>query len=212
MSDVLRDGWLAEDPLPEEPVPIVKRWLDEAFGQGIQENPHAMALATADCNGQPSVRMVLCSEIDVSAGCFTFYTNRESRKGRALAVEPRAACVFNWQGRQARIEGRVAINSDAESDRYFASRPLESRLGAWASRQSQPIASRDELLAELEAVAKRFDARSESDLVPRPQHWGGYTLEAHHIELWVSRLGRIHDRAIWQREPKGGWCSTRLQP
>jgi pyridoxamine 5'-phosphate oxidase len=212
MSDATRDAWLSEDPLPRDPAAIVKRWLDQAFAEGTQENPHAVALATVDPDGTPSVRMVLCSTIDVEAAAFTFYTNRESRKGRALASEPRAAIVFNWRGRQARIEGLVEATSDEDSDRYFAGRPLEARLGAWSSRQSEPVASRKALLDEVEAIAARFDARDESAVVPRPEHWGGYTLRAAAIELWVSRRGRIHDRAVWQRDEAGGWRSTRLQP
>jgi len=212
MADFIRDAWLSDDPLPDAPAVIVKRWLDEAFAEGTQENPQAVALATVDPDGTPSVRMVLCSAIDAETAAFTFYTNRESRKGRALLSEPRAAIVFNWRGRQARIEGLVEATSDEESDRYFASRPLDSRLGAWASRQSEPAASRKALLDEIEAVAARFDARDESASLPRPPHWGGYTLRARAIELWVSRHGRVHDRAVWRLTDTGHWTSTRLQP
>jgi pyridoxamine 5'-phosphate oxidase len=214
MDDELRDAWLSEDPLPGEPVSILKQWLDEAFAEGLQQNPHAVALATVDPDGSPSVRMVLCSEIDADRALFTFYSNRESRKGQALAVEPRAAIVFNWRGRQARVEGEVHRSPDEMSDRYFASRPLDARLGAWASHQSAPVDSRAALLSELEAVAKRFDARDEGAHVPRPPHWGGFTLRANTVELWVSRAGRVHDRAVWQRNRNaaGGWSSTRLQP
>jgi pyridoxamine 5'-phosphate oxidase len=211
MSEGLRDAWLGEDPLPEEPVAVVKRWLAEATAEGRQEIPHAVALATADPDGRPSVRMVLCVAIDVAAGAFTFHSNRESRKGRALAADPRAAIVFHWSGRQARIEGDVAPAPDDVSERYFASRPLEARLSAWASRQSEPVASRAALLADLAAVAERFGARAESDPVPRPPHWGGFVLTAREVELWASRPGRIHDRALFRRRP-GGWHSQRLQP
>ena len=141
------------------------------------------------------------------------YSNRESRKGRALANEPRAAIAFHWPGRQARVEGRVEWTPDDVCDAYFATRPLEARLGAWASRQSEPVASRAALLAELDAVADRFDARREGDAVPRPPHWGGLTLVADSVELWASRRGRIHDRAIWRRGSVGEtWDVTRLQP
>jgi pyridoxamine 5'-phosphate oxidase len=218
MEQDLRDAWLAEDPLPDEPVAIVKRWLDEAFAEGRQESPHAVALATVDPDGRPSVRMLLVSEIDVPGARFVFYTNRESRKGRALAADPRAAIVFNWPGRQARVEGVVAPTCDATSDAYFATRPLEARLGAWASRQSEPVASRAALLETLAEVAERFDARAESDVVPRPPHWGGYALRAEQVELWASRRGRIHDRALWSRVAAAAgttaerWDVTRLQP
>lgn len=212
-SESPRDAWLARDPLPAEPAAIVERWLAEAFAEGGQPNPHAVALATVDADGRPSVRMVLCNHIDVARGAFTIYTNRESRKGRALAHDPRAAMTFHWPGRQVRIEGRVEWTPDEACDAYFASRPLEARLGAWASRQSRPVASRAALLAEVEAAAQRFQARREHDVVPRPPHWGGFTLVAESVELWVDRRGRIHDRAVWRREAEGGpWHATRLQP
>lgn len=208
-----RDAWLGEDPLPAEPVPIVETWLSDAFADERIENAHAIALATVDPDGRPSVRMVLCNAIDPVRGAFTMYTNRESRKGRALAAEPRAGIAFHWPGRQVRVEGRVEWTPDDECDAYFATRPLEARLGAWASRQSEPVGSRADLLAELAAVAERFNAREESDPVPRPPHWGGFTLVADCVELWVSRRGRIHDRAVWRRAGEGAaWGVTRLQP
>ncbi len=207
------DAWISVDPLPDDPIAVVRRWLDEAFRAGVQANPHAVALATVDPDGRPSVRMVLCNEIDVERGAFTFYTNWESRKGRALETHPHAALAFHWDGRQARIEGPVAKTPDARSDAYFAGRPLEARLGAWASRQSEPLESREALEAEVERLAERFGARAESDPVPRPPYWGGLTLEAESVELWVSRPGRIHDRAVWRRKRVGAaWQITRLQP
>ena len=213
MAGDSRDAWLAEDPLPAEPVPIVERWLAEGFADPALENPHAVALATVDPDGRPSVRMVLCNAIDAERGAFTMYTNRESRKGRALANDPRGAIAFHWPARQVRVEGTVEWTPDADCDAYFATRPLEARLGAWASRQSEPVASRAALLDELAAVAKRFDATEESDIVPRPPHWGGLTLVAETVELWVSRRGRIHDRAVWRRDAPGAtWTITRLQP
>jgi len=210
-EDSLPDAWLSRDPLPDDPAALVKQWLGEAFAKGVQPNPHAVALATSDPDGRASVRMVLCSEIDAQTATFTMYTNLESRKGRALRADPRASIVFHWDGRQARVEGRVHITPADRSDAYFATRPLEARLGAWASAQSQPIGSRAEILARLAEVAERFDATQESDVVPRPPHWGGITLVAESIELWVSRVGRIHDRAVWTRKDDG-WSPTRLQP
>ena len=208
-----RDLWLAEDPLPAEPVPVIQRWLSEAFETRAQENPHAVALATVDPDGRPSVRMVLCNHIDPDRGAFTMYTNRESRKGRAVAHEPRAAIAFHWPARQARVEGRIEFTPDDVSDAYFASRPLEARLGAWASRQSEPIASRAALEEALRAAAKRFEAQDEDAVVPRPPHWGGLTLVAESVELWASRTGRVHDRAVWSRDAVGeSWRITRLQP
>jgi pyridoxamine 5'-phosphate oxidase len=193
------------------PAQIVKQWLDEAFAARTQQDPHAVALATADPDGRPSVRMVLCNEIDVEAAAFTMYTNIESRKGLAIRAEPRCAMAFHWASRQARIEGRADLTPADRCDAYFATRPLEARLGAWASAQSKPIGSRAEILAELDTVSKRFNATREEDIVPRPPHWGGFTLVADSIELWVSRPGRIHDRAVWRRNHTD-WVPTRLQP
>jgi pyridoxamine 5'-phosphate oxidase len=212
-EDKPRDAWLGEDPLPDRPVGVVRRWLDEAFAARDQDSPHAVALATVEPDGRPSVRMVLCHTIDEESGTFTIFTNRESAKGRALQREPRAAIVYNWPGRQARIEGRVAWTSDEQSDAYFASRPLDARLGAWASRQSEPIADRDTLLARIEETAARFDARREEDVLPRPPFWGGLTLTAQSVELWASRARRIHDRVLWRRDSTSDtWTPTRLQP
>jgi len=211
MVEANSDLWLSQDPLPANPAHIAKRWLDEAFAARIHANPHAVALATVDRNGCPSVRMVLCNEINADTGEFTMYTNTESRKGRALRAEPRCAIVFHWAARQARIEGRASLPTADRSDAYFATRPLQARLGAWASDQSGPIGSRDEILEKLAAVAKRFEATREEDIVPRPPHWGGFTLAADSIELWVSREGRIHDRAVWTRN-ENDWLATRLQP
>lgn len=211
MQEQRPDLWLSRDPLPHNPAQIVKRWLDEAFAAGVQPNPHAVALATADPDGRPSVRMVLCNEIDPEAAAFTMYTNIDSRKGLALRAEPRCAIVFHWAARQARIEGSANLTPADRCDAYFATRPLEARLGAWASAQSEPIGSRAEILAKLDAVSKRFHATREEDAVPRPPHWGGFTLVADSIELWVNREGRIHDRVVWRRSGKA-WSPTRLQP
>jgi len=211
-----RDGWLAEDPLPSDPFAILQRWLDEAFAAREQPNPHAIAVATVDADGRPSVRMVLCKAIDVSRGEIVFYTDRSSRKGAALAADPRAAAVFHFapQNRQVRIEGAVTPTSDADSDAYFASRPSDSQIGAWASDQSQPLAARKELVARVAAQTRRFGATpgdAPDPNIPRPQKWGGYALRADAIELWVSRPARIHDRAVWTRSERG-WKPTRLQP
>lgn len=208
-----RDLWLAEDPLPAEPVGVIDRWLRESFQTRAQENPHAVALATVDPDGRPSVRMVLCNHIDCERGTFTMYTNRESRKGRAVRSDPRAAIAFCWPGRQARVEGRIEFTPDDVCDSYFASRPLQARLGAWASRQSEPVESRAALQAAVHAAAEKFRATREEDVVPRPPYWGGLTLVAESVELWASRTGRIHDRAVWKRpETDAPWTIQRLQP
>jgi pyridoxamine 5'-phosphate oxidase len=195
-------------------MPILKSWLDEAFSAGAQPNPHAVALATVDPDGSPSVRMVLCNAIEPEAGDLVFYSNRESRKGLALAWHPRAALVFYWgpQSRQARVEGPVRLISDADSDAYFATRPLDAQVGAWASDQSQPIATRSELERKVELAARKV-ARMPQPL--RPPYWGGYALRADKVELWVSRPARIHDRALWTRSldtSAAPWTVVRLQP
>lgn len=216
MSEALPDAWLSEDPLPRDPFPILARWLEEAFSVGAQPNPHAIALATVDPDGRPSARMLLCKAIDVARGAIVFYSDRSSRKGVALAADPRAAATFYFgpQNRQVRIEGTVAFTSDADSDAYFASRPADSQIGAWASNQSRPLASRAELVARVEREARGFGTAlgdPPNPSIPRPEKWGGYVLTADAIELWVSRPARIHDRALWTRAD-GGWTVTRLEP
>ncbi len=218
------DAWLVADPLPSDPVPILKSWLDEAWGAGLQANPHAVALATVDPDGRPSARMVLVNEVDVSHGAFVMYTNRESRKGRAIAANPFASIVFHFgpQGRSARVEGAVVMTSDAACDAYFATRPVDAQVGAWASAQSDVIETRAALVAKVEAEASRFGVTLEDRgdvTIPRPPHWGGFTLVADAIELWKSRPARIHGRALWRRsaaaDPRGGhgpWQAERLQP
>ena len=163
-------------------------------------------------------------QIDGERGAFVMYTNRQSRKGRALAADPRAAIVFHFAptGRQARVEGTVELTPDAECDAYFATRPVDAQVGAWASAQSQPIATRAELVSKVEREAARFGVRlddAHAEGIPRPPHWGGYTLVADTLELWVSRPARIHDRAVWNRTLEGtgagqqqAWRAQRLQP
>jgi len=211
------DAWLSEDPLPSDPFPIAQRWLDEAFAARVHKNPHAIALATIDEAGRPEVRMVLCKALEPETGSLVFYTNKRSPKGDALRAHPHAAAVFHFdpQDRQVRISGPVTEVSDAESDAYFATRPIDSRVGAWASEQSEPIASRGELETAYAREAARFGVRAGENAaraaVPRPQHWGGYRIRAERVELWHSRPGRLHDRAVWVRE-LGPWRAQRLQP
>ncbi len=220
MADQLPDAWLSRDPLPADPVPILRDWLAEAFEAQRQPNPHAVALATVDPDGKPSVRMVLCNEIDVARGAFTMYTNLESRKARALRAHPQASIVFYWgpHDRQARVEGPVGFTPAAQCDAYFATRPLDAKINAWASRQSEPVESRAALLAVAQSEARRFGVASDArraEPIPRPPFWGGYTLVAESVELWVSRPGRIHDRALWRRslaDEPGPWRVMRLQP
>ena len=208
-EDLPADPSLA-DPLPASPFTILARWLDEARAARATPNPDAIALATAGDDGRPSLRMVLCRGFDAADGSIVWYTNRRSRKGRELAVQPWASAMFFWDAvqRQARLEGPVALATDAESDAYFASRPRNAQISAWASDQSEPIASRQALLEKLRDTEARFAG---TDPVPRPPHWGGYRLRAEHVELWVGSAGRAHDRVRWERSASG-WTSTRLQP
>ena len=220
---------LLSDPLPAQPLVVANRWLADAWNLRQQPNPNAMVIATVDPDGQPSARVVLCKEIVPEPGYLVFYTNYLSRKGRQLAENPRAAAVIHWDAlhRQVRVEGPVVKAPQADSDDYFASRPWQSRLGAWASAQSEPIGSREQLQAAVADAAKRFgtpppDATSDDGnvVVPRPPHWGGYRLWADSVELWVEGEARIHDRARWTRSltqragmmDPGPWASTRLQP
>ncbi len=216
-----RDDSLA-DPLPDSPLALLGRWLADAVEHSGQSNPDAIALASVDSEGAPCARMLLCRGFDAEQGFLVFYTNRESAKGRELAARPQASAVFYWDAlsRQARVSGQIEPSPDAESDAYFAGRHRLSQISAWTSRQSQPLASRAELLAQLDATAQRFGGAESGPPIPRPPHWGGYRLWAAHVELWVGSEGRAHDRTLWTREltrAGGGWSGgpwqhTRLQP
>ena len=197
---------LHEADLDEEPIVQFRRWFDEAHGAGLYE-PNAMTLATAAPDGAPSARMVLLKGAGTEG--FDFYTSFDSRKGLELAANPRAALVFWWGPleRQVRIEGRVARLPDREADAYFATRPLESRIGAWASEQSAPIDGRHILEARAEEVRERFPA----DEVPRPPYWGGFRVGPDYVEFWQGRPGRLHDRLCYLRAGDG-WTVQRLAP
>jgi pyridoxamine 5'-phosphate oxidase len=224
---------LLPDPLPENPLAHAALWLAEATRRADQPNPNSMTLATASRDARPSARVVLCKEIVVEPGYLVFFTNYESRKGFELETNPHATAVMHWDHahRQVRVEGLVVKCPEAESDAYFASRPWQRRIGAWASAQSRPIASRAELVAAVAEAAQRFGApipSREDDqpdpgiAIPRPPHWGGYHLWAETVELWVEGESRIHDRACFTRTlgpgsggmelVPGPWAATRLQP
>jgi pyridoxamine 5'-phosphate oxidase len=204
-AEYAREG-LAEADAGLDPVVLFSRWLDEAVAAGIHE-PNAMALATADESGRPSVRTVLLKGFD-GAGA-VFYTNYDSRKARELAANPWASAVLLWRElqRQVRIEGRVGRVDSAQSDAYFGSRPRGAQIGAVASRQSQPIESRDALEAQVDDVAQAFDGRE----VERPEQWGGYRIDLEVMEFWQGRPDRIHDRLRFARVGHG-WSRERLQP
>lgn len=215
------------DDLPSNPFPTLVSWFEEAAAKRVQPNPNAMTLATATADGRPSGRIVLCKAIEPEAGYVVFYTNYQGKKGQDLEANPRASCVFFWDvlDRQARVEGLVVRCPAEESDAYFASRPLESRIGAWASDQSRPVESRAAMAERVAATMRRFGLEpgrrpSGPVEIPRPPHWGGYRVYAERVELWVSGPGRVHDRAEWTRaltrqgDGYGGgpWSATRLQP
>jgi pyridoxamine 5'-phosphate oxidase len=213
------------EPLPTDPMPLFQEWFREAVARRAQPNPDSMVVATTASSGEPSARVVLCKRIDVDAGYVVFFTNYQSRKGRELAARPRAAAVLHWDAmhRQVRIEGPVVRSPDNESDRYFASRALDSRIGAWASAQSEPLASRDVLLQRVHEFEARFGIApgATNGTVPRPPHWGGHRLWIDTIELWTEGAHRVHDRAVWKRSlhrtdeysfAGDSWRSTRLNP
>jgi pyridoxamine 5'-phosphate oxidase len=191
-----------------DPFAIFCRWLSAAESKELND-PNAMALATVDADGLPDVRMVLLKSF--SAAGFVFYTNTQSQKGGELALNMQAAGVLHWKSlrRQVRFRGPVEFVTDAEADAYFASRPRDSRIGAWASQQSQPLKSRSTLL---QAVGRQ-ESRYASIEVPRPPHWTGYRIRPIAIEFWTSMPFRLHDRVVFRREsPEGDWHKERLYP
>jgi pyridoxamine 5'-phosphate oxidase len=197
-------GVLLESQAAASPFDQFTLWFDQALAAAVPE-PNAMTLATVDASGQPSARTVLIKNFDARG--FVFFTNYDSRKGHDLAAEPRASLLFFWQPleRQVRIEGTVEKVSEAESDAYYESRPVGSRLGAWASPQSQPT-TREALEANEHRYREQF-----GDDPPRPPHWGGYRLVPHALEFWQGRPSRLHDRLRY-RLTDGQWVIERLAP
>lgn len=220
------------DPLPADPLPIVRDWFEYAASNRVQPNPNAMTLATVRDDGLPEARIVLCKSLDADSGLVTFYTNYRSAKAKALEANPHAGVLFHWDTLdvQIRIEGPVARCPEDESDAYFRSRPWASRLGAWASEQSRPLDRREALLEQVLEAAARFgidpnnppQGDNPGPEIPRPAHWGGYRLCAARVEVWLGGPGRVHDRAGWSRSvtpdsggdgfDRGPWAAGRLQP
>ena len=193
--------------LDSNPIVQWQRWYDQAAQADVAE-PNAMTLSTIGIDGGPDSRIVLVRGVDDSG--FSFYTNYDSAKSTQLVAHAQASAVFGWLDlhRQVRVRGTVAKLSDHVSDAYFASRPRESQLGAWASPQSQPIAGRDELLTRLAEAEQRFAGRD----VERPPHWGGWVLTPREIEFWQGRPSRLHDRFRYMLQPDASWFIERLAP
>lgn len=196
----------------EDPYALARDWLAEAM-TAEPEDANAVALATADARGLPNVRMVLLKEIEQNPaqGGFVFYTNTESAKGAELKANPQAAMVFHWKSlhRQIRLRGAVEPVSPQQADEYYASRAYQSRIGAWASRQSRPLASRRTLMAEVAKIAAKYPMKP-----PRPPHWSGYRIRPVEIEFWAQGDFRLHDRFRWTRMSAAttAWTVQRLNP
>lgn len=198
---------LRRSQLDPDPIRQFNAWLAEATAQGLIE-PNAMTLATVDAGGQPWTRTVLLKICDERG--FTFFTNYEGAKGRQLAAHPRAAVTFWWGAleRQVNITGSVVKTSREESEAYFQSRPAGSRIGAWASRQSEIVEHREQLERQFAEVLAKHGGRD----IPLPPHWGGYRLVPATIEFWQGRRSRLHDRLRYTRQPDGAWKIERLSP
>ena len=208
-QEYMRAG-LSEADVARDPLTQFERWFDDAVRAGVPL-ANAMTLATVDADGAPSARIVLLKGVE--NGAFAFYTNYRSRKARELEARGGACLVFMWSQleRQVRVDGTVERVSAAESDAYFASRPLGARHSAWASPQSERVASRQVLENAMQACRQRY-----GDAPPRPPHWGGYRVRPESVEFWQGRADRLHDRLVYTREDDGregdGWRLVRLAP
>ena len=210
MADLRKEytlSGLRRADLDPDPLAQFRKWFQQAVDADVHE-PSAMTLATVDSDAQPSARIVLVKGLDERG--FSFFTSYESRKGRELAANPRASLVFFWKEleRQVGIRGTVSKLSREESEKYFQLRPRGSRLGAWTSQQSQPIASRSVLEEKLRQLEQKYPGEE----VPLPPYWGGYVLAPAEIEFWQGRLNRLHDRVRYTRQPDNSWKIERLSP
>jgi len=200
-------GSFNEDDALAKPEEQFKLWFDDAISAGFKD-PNAVVIATADKYGAPSARMTLLKEFDEKG--FVFYTNYESKKAADLAENPQAAMLFFWDilERQVRIEGKIEKVSKEESEAYFKSRPYQSRVGAWASKQSKELKSRFTLMKDVAKYLAKFPTGD----VPLPEFWGGYRLIPHYFEFWQGRESRLHDRIIYKQNENGNWEIKRLYP
>jgi len=191
-----------------DPIELFKAWMEEAKKTELND-PNALALATSDKDNSPSVRMVLLK--DFSKDGFTFYTNLNSQKGNELKDNPKAAMCFHWKSllRQIRITGQIKKVSDKVADEYYNTRGYESRIGAWASKQSTILKNRDELLKSIEAFKQKYNDQSK---VPRPDHWSGWNLIPSNIEFWLDGENRIHERLKYSKDETGSWVKSLLNP
>ncbi len=192
----------------EDPIHLFKVWMDEAK-KSEPNDPNAVALATSNKNNLPSVRMVLLKDFNENG--FVFYTNLNSQKGNELKSNPRAAMCFHWKSllRQIRISGSVSMVTDEIADAYYNSRSYKSRIGAWASKQSKELSSRDELMVSIEKYKKKY---SDENKVPRPTHWSGWNLSPSTIEFWLDGDSRIHERLKYTKDSSGNWVKSLLSP
>jgi pyridoxamine 5'-phosphate oxidase len=209
------DAGLDTPQLEDDPIAMFRRWLDDTIGAGVHE-PNAMVVATVSPDGRPSARLVLLKGLDERG--FVFYTNLESRKGEDIAANPAVSLLFPWHDlqRQVRVDGTASRVSVEESEEYFASRPRDSQLGAWASPQSQVVASRSALDERYGGVLARF---ADADDIPLPPFWGGLRVAPESVEFWQGRKGRMHDRLVYRRVEPGAdgadrptWTVDRLAP
>ena len=192
----------------DDPIQLFKVWMDEAQ-KSEPNDPNALSLATANKENYPSVRMVLLKGFNQNG--FVFYTNLNSQKGNELKENPNAAMCFHWKSllRQIRIKGKVALVSDEIADQYYNTRGYESRIGAWASKQSQELDNRDELINSIKDYKQKYN---DQDNVPRPSHWSGWNLSPSSIEFWLDGDSRIHERLKYIKDKSGNWVKSLLSP
>jgi pyridoxamine 5'-phosphate oxidase len=198
---------LDEKRIDTDPIKQFQRWFDDAIAANLPM-PDAMSLATVTPDGRPTARMVLLKQVDAEG--FVFFTNYQSAKAKQLEINPYAALVFYWVqlDRQVRVEGKVTKTSAEESAEYFKTRPRESQIGAWASPQSEVISAREVLEQRAHELADQYCDRE----IDCPEHWGGFRLAPDRIEFWKSRIGRLHDRILYELQPDGAWTIKRLAP